>query len=155
MAFGSSTMFITGFIMAWPSEKIPDGFLPCNGAEISRTTYKNLFDVIGTKYGQGDGSTTFNLPNAIFPIGTTAPVIGNGMVMGITDGSTNYGMNGSSIAAYNGSTTSYGQNLPFNGGNGDLGIATKALGLTTDPTKSGLIVDLTQATAATTAIIKY
>ena len=42
---------------------IPDGYLPCNGAAISRATYKALFGVIGTTYGVGDGSTTFNLPN--------------------------------------------------------------------------------------------
>lgn len=41
----------------------PDGFLMCRGAEISRTTYENLFKIIGTKYGVGDGTTTFNLPN--------------------------------------------------------------------------------------------
>jgi microcystin-dependent protein len=35
----------------------------CNGAEVSRTTYKALFDVLGTAHGQGNGSTTFNLPD--------------------------------------------------------------------------------------------
>lgn len=39
------------------------GCLLCNGAEVSRTTYKALFDVIGTAFGEGDGSTTFNLPD--------------------------------------------------------------------------------------------
>ena len=39
------------------------GYLLCNGAEISRTTYKSLFDIIGTQFGEGDGSTTFNLPD--------------------------------------------------------------------------------------------
>jgi phage-related tail fiber protein len=52
-----------GTIMAFPIDKIPSGWLICNGAEISRTTYKALFDVIGTTYGAGDGSTTFNLPD--------------------------------------------------------------------------------------------
>lgn len=42
---------------------IPDGWLLCNGAAVSRTTYAKLFNVIGTRYGDGDGSTTFNLPN--------------------------------------------------------------------------------------------
>lgn len=41
----------------------PTGFLICNGAEISRSTYSTLFDFIGTIYGQGDGSTTFTLPD--------------------------------------------------------------------------------------------
>ena len=40
-----------------------DGCLPGNGAAVSRTTYKNLFAIIGTAFGEGDGSTTFNLPD--------------------------------------------------------------------------------------------
>ena len=40
-----------------------NGYLLCNGQAISRTTYKDLFDVIGTNFGSGDGSTTFNLPD--------------------------------------------------------------------------------------------
>ncbi|MCT7467142.1 tail fiber protein [Aliarcobacter cryaerophilus] len=43
--------------------KIPEGYLLCNGQEVSRTTYKDLFDVIGTTYGAGNGSTTFNVPD--------------------------------------------------------------------------------------------
>lgn len=42
---------------------IPDGWLLCNGAAVSRTTYAKLFAAIGTRYGTGNGSTTFNLPN--------------------------------------------------------------------------------------------
>jgi len=41
----------------------PAGFLKCNGAAISRTTYSALFAIIGTMFGAGDGSTTFNLPD--------------------------------------------------------------------------------------------
>lgn len=51
----------TGMISAFHT--VPDGWLQCNGAAVSRTTYAALFAVIGTKYGSGDGSTTFNLPN--------------------------------------------------------------------------------------------
>lgn len=40
-----------------------DGWLLCNGQEVSRTTYARLFAVIGTTYGTGDGSTTFTLPD--------------------------------------------------------------------------------------------
>ena len=45
------------------SHEVPTGWLECNGAAISRTKYARLFKKIGTKYGAGDGSTTFNLPN--------------------------------------------------------------------------------------------
>ena len=41
----------------------PVGWLLCNGDAVSRTIYANLFDVVGTTYGAGDGSTTFLLPN--------------------------------------------------------------------------------------------
>ena len=42
---------------------VPNGYLKANGAVISRTTYSDLFSVIGTTFGAGDGSTTFNLPD--------------------------------------------------------------------------------------------
>ena len=53
----------TGIIIPWSSESIPSGFLECNGAAVSRSTYANLFAVVGTTYGIGDGSTTFNVPD--------------------------------------------------------------------------------------------
>ena len=42
---------------------VPTGYLECNGAAVSRTTYSALFAVIGTAYGAGNGSSTFNLPD--------------------------------------------------------------------------------------------
>ena len=54
-----------GTIIAWGATDAPSGYLKCDGSAISRTTYANLFSVIGTRYGSGDGSTTFNLPNLI------------------------------------------------------------------------------------------
>lgn len=53
-----------GTMMAYGGKSIPDGWLLCNGATISRTTYAKLFAAIGTAWGAGDGSTTFKLPNA-------------------------------------------------------------------------------------------
>lgn len=52
---------ITFYSIATP----PSGWLVCDGSAISRTTYANLFSVIGTTHGPGDGSTTFNLPSMI------------------------------------------------------------------------------------------
>ena len=52
-----------GSYIQFAGSQAPAGFLVCNGGEISRTTYSALFAVIGTTYGSGDGSTTFNLPN--------------------------------------------------------------------------------------------
>lgn len=53
----------SGSIMAFGSTTPPSGWLLCDGTAVSRTTYAALFAVIGTTYGAGDGSTTFNLPN--------------------------------------------------------------------------------------------
>ena len=52
----------------------PEKWALCDGSEISRTKYARLFEVIGTTYGSGDGSTTFNLPNLVgkFALGATA-----------------------------------------------------------------------------------
>lgn len=52
-----------GTVIAYASNSAPAGYLLCNGATVSRTTYAKLFEKIGTTYGAGDGSTTFNLPN--------------------------------------------------------------------------------------------
>ena len=46
-----------------PTASAPTGYLLCNGAAVSRTAYAALFAVIGTTFGAGDGSTTFNLPD--------------------------------------------------------------------------------------------
>jgi microcystin-dependent protein len=52
-----------GEIIAFGSLTPPVGFLYCDGSAVSRTAYSDLFKAIGTSYGVGDGSTTFNLPN--------------------------------------------------------------------------------------------
>ena len=53
----------TGVIKAFAGSTAPTGYLICDGAAVSRSTYSRLFNVIGTTFGTGDGSTTFNLPN--------------------------------------------------------------------------------------------
>lgn len=53
----------TGIMLAYGGSSAPSGWLICNGSTVSRTTYANLFAVIGVAYGGGDGSTTFNLPD--------------------------------------------------------------------------------------------
>jgi microcystin-dependent protein len=52
-----------GTVMAYAGTTVPEGYLLCDGSSVSRTTYANLFASIGTTYGTGDGSTTFNLPD--------------------------------------------------------------------------------------------
>jgi len=52
-----------GAIKPWTKATAPAGYLLCDGAAVSRTTYADLFAVVSTTYGVGDGSTTFNVPN--------------------------------------------------------------------------------------------
>ncbi len=52
-----------GTVIAWASNIGPKGWYHCNGARISRTEDRRLFEVIGTIHGAGDGSSTFNLPD--------------------------------------------------------------------------------------------
>jgi len=54
---------LTGGIHIWPDDNVPAGYLECNGALVSRTLYSKLFNIIGTRFGPGDGSTTFRLPD--------------------------------------------------------------------------------------------
>jgi len=72
----------TGALMMWTTASAPSGWLLCNGAAISRTTYATLFAVIGTTFGLGNGSSTFNLPDYRdrMPIGagTSYAVAGTG-----------------------------------------------------------------------------
>ena len=46
-----------------PEANCPDGYLICNGQDVSRTKYAELFSLLGTNFGVGDGSTTFNIPD--------------------------------------------------------------------------------------------
>ena len=54
---------LIGEILGFAGTNIPAGYLLCDGSAVSRTDYAALFAVIGTLFGVGDGSTTFNLPN--------------------------------------------------------------------------------------------
>lgn len=63
----------TGTVIPFAGKIIPDDWLLCNGQAVSRTDYSELFEVIGTTYGNGDGYSTFNTPNLIerIPWGTS------------------------------------------------------------------------------------
>jgi microcystin-dependent protein len=63
---GVSVQLPTGIMLpfAGSTSSVPSGWLYCDGSAVSRTTYAKLYGVIGTTYGAGDGSTTFNLPDS-------------------------------------------------------------------------------------------
>lgn len=62
-AAGGIEIVPAGTIVAYGNTTAPTGWLVCNDAAVSRTTYARLFAVIGTSFGTGDGSSTFNLPD--------------------------------------------------------------------------------------------
>lgn len=55
----------SGTVVAYGAVDAPEGWLVCDGAAVSRTEYVELFDTIGTTFGVGDGSTTFNVPDLV------------------------------------------------------------------------------------------
>ena len=71
-----STTSVTGEIKfgGWALASIPLGYLLCDGSAVSRSTYAELFTAVSTRFGVGDGSTTFNLPDlrSVFPRGSPA-----------------------------------------------------------------------------------
>lgn len=76
----------TGSILSYGSTTIPSNFLLCDGSAVSRTTYSLLFTIVGTTFGVGDGSTTFNIPDLRqkFILGKAAS--GTGSTLGGTGG---------------------------------------------------------------------
>ena len=76
---------------------IPTGYHVCDGSEISRDQYAELFEVIGTTYGPGNGSTTFNLPNLS---GKVAVGPASGLVLGATGGEAEHVLQSGEIAAH-------------------------------------------------------
>ena len=75
----------TGTILHWASSTIPEGYLLCDGSEVSRTTYADLYTAIGTTWGVGDGTTTFNIPNLSnrYPIGSGTNTVGMYLAEGL------------------------------------------------------------------------
>ena len=109
----SSDSIPIGIILpyAGSTETIPAGYLICNGNEVSRSAFPDLFTAIGTTYGEGDTTTTFNLPNIGFIEGGEIPVYGNGKTLAHTDGTNLFAPKSTSTSAIGYNTSSYGQNV--------------------------------------------
>ncbi|CAB4125815.1 Phage tail collar domain containing protein [uncultured Caudovirales phage] len=90
---------LVGEIKTWSGAVAPANHLICDGSPISRTSYPALFNKIGTTYGTGNGSTTFNLPDfrAQFLRGTVSSslnsIVGSGTVNTNTATFSNHGLN--------------------------------------------------------------
>ena len=109
-----------GTIKMFGGSTAPDGYLLCNGSAVSRTTYAALFAAIGTTYGAGDGSTTFNLPDlqGRFPLGAGS---GDGLTartVGQKDGEEGHALTAAEMPAHShtASTASAGSHTHNLGG---------------------------------------
>ncbi|MGQ0644396.1 MAG: phage tail protein [Elusimicrobiota bacterium] len=91
-------MVPVGTVIAYAGATPPAGWLFCNGQAVSRTTYASLFGAIGTIYGAGDGSTTFNVPDLRGRVAVGKDDMGGGAAGRMTA----Y-INGSSLGASGGS----------------------------------------------------
>ena len=106
-----------GFVLPYYGETAPPGTLACDGSEISREAYKELFAVLGTKAGAGDGSTTFNLPDfrGCFIRGTG----GNAAALGVEQGDAIRDITGQvSFTSQAGALTVYGPHVDIELGQG-------------------------------------
>ena len=91
-----------GTVLIYAGASVPDGYLLCNGAAISRTDYDVLYQIIGTTYGAGDGTTTFNLPDLR---GKVVIGVSGSHAIGTTGGAETVTLTEQQIPAHNHSTT--------------------------------------------------
>lgn len=157
----------TGAIMPYAAATAPTGWLLCYGQAVSRTTYAALFALVGTTYGAGDGSTTFNVPDLRGRVpagqdnmgGTAANRItaaGSG-ITGTTLGASGGAETHTLVNAQLSSHTHSVSNTLISGSSGTLSNTTllRAVGNTTSGTAgSGNAHNNTQPTIITTYIIK-
>jgi len=66
----ADTVVPVGGIILYGGEDLPEGYLVCDGLDVSRTTYAGLYNKLGIKFGIGDGTKTFNLPKLVSLSGT-------------------------------------------------------------------------------------
>lgn len=98
-----SVLMPTGSLMPYAGSSAPTGYLLCDGAAISRTTYSDLFGIIGTTYGVGDTSTTFNIPDLRGRVIAGQDDMGGSSANRLTNQSG--GLNGDTLGATGGSET--------------------------------------------------
>ena len=162
MGFSSSGSAKVGTIELWGGSTAPDGYLLCNGGTVSRTLYSVLFKVIGTTYGSGDGSTTFNLPNSsnlVTNVNTDVPVRGTGGTLGLMCRNNS----GTIIPIGMTANANYYRTYPGSGNASltnvivptDIASDNKVIGLTNDSTHSGVIGTVTRNILTCKHIIKY
>lgn len=95
-----------GAILNWSTATAPTGWILCEGQQVSRLTYKGLFDVIGTTFGAGDGSTTFNVPDFRGRFALSKAAAGTGSVLASTGGALDHTHSGGTTSSDGAATTS-------------------------------------------------
>jgi microcystin-dependent protein len=93
----------TGVVLPFAGSAAPTGWLLCFGQAISRTTFSRLFTALGTTYGTGDGSTTFNLPDLRGRVAAGEDDMGGTAANRLTTGGS--GVNGLALGASGGAET--------------------------------------------------
>lgn len=106
MSFFTSGIIPPGVTLPYAGTNAPNGWLLCYGQAVSRTSYSGLFAAIGVTYGNGDGSTTFNLPDcrgrAVFGKDNMGGVAANRVTAGVS------GITGTTLGAVGGSEAMHG-----------------------------------------------
>jgi len=138
----AGTPIPAGALMAFAMNAVPSGWLACNGAAVSRTTYGDLFAAIGTTYSPGDGSTTFGVPNlqrrTLIGSGGTQ-VSGPATTVGSTGGTETHTLSTAEIPVHNHGVTAIFRtaNVTGNGGGFEIGDAGSSSPGATATTSSG------------------
>lgn len=149
-----------GAIIDFGGTVVPAHYLLCNGAPISRTTFRQLFAVIGTTFGVGDGTTTFNLPNTVDRTVVTAGGSLFGGVVGATGGANAYTLLDSDLPVHDHPTTASGNPVITNAGAGSSAFAAGAANFALETLTGGNAsvnnpISLVQASILLNKIIRY
>ena len=120
------TFFPAGSVIEFAGAVVPAGWLNCDGSAVSRATYAALYGAIGVTYGQGDGASTFNLPDfrGRCPVGAGSGQGLTSRALGATGGAETVTLSTAQIPAHNHINGSYDRLLKMDGTNTSTGGST-------------------------------
>lgn len=109
---GNGNTLVSGQVITFAGAVLPTGFLACDGSAVSRNTYAGLFNAIGTTWGDGDGASTFNVPDF-----RDRFLVGAGLTytVGHTGGSPTATLTTANLASHNHGVTDPGHTHVFTG----------------------------------------